>query len=95
MFAFPGSLSISNVNEVRNELLAYLKEKEPENGIVLDLSGLQDLDTAGLQLILSVCMTINAEGRSFLFEDISPFVRQVFQMSGVTDILEKGGLSQT
>lgn len=88
MFLIPESLNIHNANDVREQLLGYVEQLEKEREIVFDASALQDMDIAGLQLLLSACKTFQAESRSFSFNNISVFGRHVFHVAGVVDVIE-------
>ncbi len=93
MFILPETLTIHNVEEYQEKLLSYLKENAEKEAAVLDAKALQDIDTAGLQLLLSFCKIFLLEERSFRIINKDPYVQQIFDLSGSSDVLEKGGLS--
>ncbi len=93
MFLLPGTLTIHNVDEYRQKLITYLEQNKEKEATVLDATALQDIDTAGLQLLLSFCKIFLLEERSFRIINKDPYVQQIFDLSGSSDVLEKVGQS--
>jgi len=57
-----GAISIYETASLREELLSYLEEN---NELILDLSGVSECDTAGIQLLCSARITAEQEGLVF------------------------------
>lgn len=79
-----GELTIYRATELRQTLLAALAEPMTDpDGLALDLSGVTELDSAGLQLLLSARLSASTAGRSLDFLNPSPAVVHVWQMLGL------------
>ena len=52
----------------------------------LDLSGLEDISSAGLRVLLSVQKIMNKQG-SMKISNVIPEIMEVFDITGFTDIL--------
>jgi anti-anti-sigma factor len=81
-----GELTISTVAEIKARLNTALEQKEP---VVLDLHNVEELDTAGLQLLLALQRTGNKRVR---FINPSEAVRQILALANAGAQL---GLSAT
>lgn len=77
-----GELTIFTAAQARQEFPRHLADQEIQE---LDLSGVEELDTAGIQLLLWVKRRAAAEGRGLSFVHHSPAVMDVF------DLLKLGG----
>ncbi|HEY2015644.1 MAG TPA: STAS domain-containing protein [Bryobacteraceae bacterium] len=64
-----GSLSIRTITELHRQLSAYAVQG-PD--LVVDLSAVQECDTAGLQLIVSLRKTAAERKQHLLFAHVSP-----------------------
>lgn len=92
MFVFPDSLNIHNVKEVQEQLLEFLQQGEPgktKEEVVMDAGNINDIDAAGLQLLLSTCKTIRREGRKYRLVNQGQLLNHLLELSGAGDILEK------
>ncbi|MEJ7138406.1 STAS domain-containing protein [Amphibiibacter pelophylacis] len=79
--AIQGDLTIYRAAELRQTLLTALAQ--PGDTLALDLSGVTELDSAGLQLLLSARRTAQAGGRTLDFLAPSPPLLQTWQMLGL------------
>jgi ABC-type transporter Mla MlaB component len=55
--------------------------------IVLDMSGISRIDTAGLQLVLAFVVGMRGEGRSVSYDGVSQAVRESARLAGVGALL--------
>ncbi len=96
MFELPDSLTIHNVKDVQDDLLSLLPKlmKDASEGCVLDAVNLQDMDAAGLQLLLAAQKSFNAEGISFRVINRGEMIEKLLELSGAVEYLDGGGVSQ-
>lgn len=95
MFQFPESLTIYNVKEYQEELIKYIRaySADIEQGeLTFNAENLQDLDAAGLQLLLALAITLKDENLPYKIINKREYVTNIFNVSGVLEILDnKGG----
>ncbi|CAM3197010.1 sulfate transporter/antisigma-factor antagonist STAS [Ectopseudomonas mendocina] len=58
----------------------------------LDLSAIEEVDCAGLQLLLAACQEARRQHVSLHLEGASPAMTEILQLSGLHDLLLSGGL---
>ena len=58
------------------------------NAIQLDLSNVESIDTAGIQLLVSCRNSALARGKTFIIESMSETVREALKISGLQQIFE-------
>jgi anti-anti-sigma regulatory factor len=75
-----GSLSIYEVSKLRDELIKCF---ETPKGIVLELSGITDCDTAGVQLLCAAQKTASRIGRKFSIEKATVPVFDALNNAGI------------
>lgn len=64
-------------------------------GLVLDLSAVQEIDTAGVQLLLMLKREAAARGRSVSFRAFSPPVRDMLGLLGLSAELSADTVTKT
>jgi anti-sigma B factor antagonist len=79
-FAFDDELTIVTVAEQRKRLLAALRDSP---GVRIELSGVPDLDTAGLQVLLLARQEGARLHVPVEFTDPSPAVAEVLTLTGL------------
>ena len=79
-FAIHGELSIYRAADLKAPLLAAL---EAEGELELDLSGVTEMDTAGLQLVLLARREAGACGKRMTLAACSEAVRDVLALCGI------------
>lgn len=72
-----GALTIYTVAEARHEIPARLAK---QGSRVLDLAGIEELDTAGVQLLLWLKRELAGQGRALTITGHSPVVVDVFDL---------------
>lgn len=75
-----GTLSIMDAAQIREEMLQSLEETE---GLVLDLSGVDGCDAAGIQLIWSLWKAAEGQGKDFHLETTSESVVETLLRCGI------------
>jgi anti-anti-sigma factor len=64
-----------------------LRSRPPQQRVVLDLSGLEFMDSTGLRVLLRARAAAE-EGRWQIYlRDVPPTIRRLFDMTGVNDAL--------
>lgn len=79
--ALAGELTIYAAAEAKAPLLAPLAEC---GELVIDLAGVSEIDSAGLQLLLLARREAEAAGRPLRFADASPAVAELVALYGLT-----------
>jgi anti-sigma B factor antagonist len=77
MLSIHGELTIYRAAELKQELLAALATPAI---LEIDLSGVTDIDTAGLQLLMLAKKTAQAQQRELRLVAHSPAVTEVFEL---------------
>ncbi|MBK1614745.1 anti-sigma B factor antagonist [Rubrivivax gelatinosus] len=77
-FAIDGELSIYRAGELREALLARLAEAVA-HPLEIDLAGVTEFDSAGVQLLFAARKSAAARGRELRLVRHSPAVLEVFQ----------------
>jgi anti-sigma B factor antagonist len=81
-----GELDIATVPELERRL-RELRESGFDR-VVLDLRRLGFMDSTGLRLVMREDAAAREDGRTFAVVAGSPAVQRVFELAGVTDLLE-------
>lgn len=82
--ALAGELTIYAAAEAKAPLLAPLLAPLADCGeLVIDLAGVSEIDSAGLQLLLLVRREAVAAGRPLAFADASPAVAELVALYGL------------
>ncbi|NRR32113.1 STAS domain-containing protein [Oxalobacteraceae bacterium] len=76
-FAIEGELTIYRAADLKVELLAALRQQPT---LEVDLAGVTELDTAGLQILMLAKQTATAEQRTLRLLGHSPAVLEIFEM---------------
>jgi anti-sigma B factor antagonist len=80
-----GEMTVYTASQIKQPLVDATTGG-PET-ILLDLSGVSDLDTAGLQLLLLIHREVLASGRNLLIGPESTIVRDVLTLCGALGLL--------
>ena len=78
-----GELDIATVDLVR----AAVGERGPDEGLVLDLSALDFLDTSGIQLVVEAFRDARDSGFNLRIIRARPQVQRVFEIAGLEKVL--------
>jgi anti-sigma B factor antagonist len=72
-----GEMTVPRAAELKRAMLDLLDQP----GVaMIDISGVSELDTAGVQLLLFAKQTAQARQTQLRFSDLSPAVHEVFQL---------------
>ncbi|CAM3667303.1 Anti-sigma factor antagonist [Bordetella sputigena] len=80
-----GQINSANAAAIESELLEQIDNGE--NRLVLDLSGLDYISSAGLRVMLLVAKRLKQKSGALALCGIQPHVREVFDISGFLSIL--------
>ena len=87
-----GELTIYRAQEVRECLLQALGQAVP--GLALDLSGVSEMDSSAVQLLLAARLEAQAAGRRFAVVAASEAVQQVLALLGLESLLQEPVLGE-
>jgi anti-anti-sigma factor len=79
-FSFPEELTIYEVAHIHNELNVYF---ESNDEVALDLSQIEELDSAGIQLIFKSLNQLSREGKRLVIFSVSDVVNKKFNILGL------------
>lgn len=77
----------------REQWLAALAEQPVDQPLRLSLSAVDDIDSAGVQLLLALRATAREEGRSLRLEAASGAVRSALATFGLLAVIDQDGVS--
>lgn len=79
-----GRLNTATAPELEQELSESL---EGVKNLVLDLTGLDYISSAGLRVVLSTQKAVTRSGGSMVIRGVKPQIYDVFEMTGFVDFL--------
>ena len=83
---FEGRIDSGNSADIESEIFGLLAEQDPAC-IVLDAEKLDYISSAGLRVLLATQKGMRAAGGSLTIVNAVPAVREVFDITGFSDIL--------
>jgi anti-anti-sigma factor len=89
MLALGPELTIAQAATAREALLQALRDGTGE--LALDLCGVIDFDSAGVQLLLATRRSLQAQGRALVLHQPSAAVRDALQCLGLQSMLAAHG----
>ena len=82
-FAITGEFSIYRAAELAQALHTWLPQAVEHGSVVLDLSEVTEMDSSGLQLLLSTQRSAQDLQLPFTLQAISPAVTEVLQLAAL------------
>jgi ABC-type transporter Mla MlaB component len=82
--ALPAACTVGDANSLKENLAALLEEPLP---VTLDITALQRIDTAGLQVIAAFIRERVGHGRSVQWQGTTPIMTTAAQLLGLTSAL--------
>ena len=76
-----GELNIQSAPDIRKLLLKYVKGGSA--GLILDLGGLEFMDTSGLATLIEAHLTMERHGGKMVLFGLRPRIAEVFQVTQV------------
>ncbi|MBD9401237.1 MULTISPECIES: lipid asymmetry maintenance protein MlaB [unclassified Comamonas] len=86
--ALPSVLTAQVVGTVQTQLVRSMQAAPQGQGIVLQASGVQSFDSAGLALLLACRRAAQAQGRVLRVQGWTPSLQSLAQVYGVMPLLD-------
>lgn len=83
-----GAVTYADASELRRRLFAAIAER-PEGRIVLELEDVSRMDTAAMAVLVESLLETRHQGPHVSFCSPSASVRKVFELSGLTEALDR------
>ncbi|EOC99264.1 STAS domain-containing protein [Caldisalinibacter kiritimatiensis] len=93
MYELPSDITIYNVESLKTALINYLEAQLKQDLVilVLEASKVKDLDTAGLQLLLSFHKTCVELGIDLRIENSNVFFEELTKLTGANTYISRDG----
>lgn len=92
VFAIDGELSIYRAAELAAALQAWVAQQSAGTPLDVDLSAVAEMDSAGLQLLLALQRSAEAQAMPWRITQASPAVQEVLALTGLTHWLAPAGV---
>ena len=84
-----GRLDQSNADAFKTELAPHLEQcAKDQDRVVLDLSGLDYISSAGLRVLMLAAKQTKAQGGTLMLSGLQPLVKEIFEISRFTLLFE-------
>jgi len=83
------NMTIYNAVTLKEQLISCL---ENNNGIVLDLSSISEMDTAGLQVLILAQQHALQSGKLFQLADCSSIVQEIFELCNLNTLFSNANI---
>ena len=81
--AVEGDLIFDNAEKLKQLLLERVEKITPATPVILDLSGVQDVDSSGLQLLVAFFKTLQNRGIKSSVNNIPKEMLEILNLSGL------------
>jgi anti-anti-sigma factor len=81
--AVEGNLIYDNAEKLKQLLLERVETITPGNPVYLDLSGVREVDSSGLQLLVAFFKTLQARGIKYSVDSIAEEMLEILNLSGL------------
>jgi len=78
-----GSLIFDNAERLKDELLTKLEKLNPEKPVNVDFSMVEEIDSSGIQLLISLFKTFESRKMAYKLESSSDEMTEILEMSGL------------
>jgi anti-anti-sigma regulatory factor len=85
--ALPAELTIYVAAELRLQWLPWLASDSTDETLVVEADAVAEVDAAGLQLLASLAVALQARGRELCLRDASAALRKGCENLGMADLL--------
>lgn len=82
-----GTLDISRCSDVHRQIISSFDESSPADPSHLDLSKLETIDTAGVQLLISLIMSENKNSTTVKLDGLNDELQHNINMLGLENFL--------
>lgn len=80
-----GSIDANNATSFQNELMRAVQSQDAST-ILVDMKGVEFLDSAGLMALITAYKSAQSRGKSLSICSISPSVRIIFELSQLDQV---------
>ncbi len=85
IFTMPPRVVLNNAQELRREAVEMVVESAP-NQLVLDLSGVEFIDSSGIGVLVSLLKTMRSRGGDLLLLEPQMSVRMLLDMTRLSSV---------
>ncbi len=78
-----GSLIFDNAEQLKEELLATLENLNHDKPVTIDFSKVEEIDSSGIQLLISLFKTMESNRIRYKMESISEEMAEILELSGL------------
>jgi anti-sigma B factor antagonist len=78
-----GNLILDNAEELKKLLQKRVEKITPGQQVILDLSGVQEVDSSGLQLLVAFLKTMHTKGMKCSVNSIQKEMLEILNLSGL------------
>ncbi len=78
-----GNLIFDRAEELKKSFLERVDKLTPSKPVILDLSGVEEVDSSGLQLLMSFFKSLQNRGITYNITGVKPAVLELLHLSGL------------
>jgi anti-anti-sigma factor len=78
-----GNLIFDDADELKEKLLERMDHINPHQPVIMDLSSVNEVDSSGIQLLLSFFKTLQNKGVKFYVDNINKEMLEILNLSGL------------
>lgn len=82
-----GELDLHTADELRTQIDSYLNNYDSLQNLLMDLQGIEFIDSSGLGVILGRYKLLKKRGGRLGAVSVSPQVRKIFELSGMLKLI--------
>lgn len=82
-----GELDMHTANRLRQGLEDQLQSNPSLKNMIMDLKGIDFIDSSGLGVLLGRYKTVKARGGQFGLTNVAPQVKRIFELSGMLKLM--------
>ncbi|MEM1370443.1 MAG: STAS domain-containing protein [Cyanobacteria bacterium P01_H01_bin.15] len=86
-FGISGHISAANADRLAQELQTAVKTQD-YTVFIVDMAGVDFIDSTGLMTLVSACRHAREMGRRFCLSTLGPSVRIVIELTGLDNVFE-------
>lgn len=87
---FDGNFVIDNSKELKDKLIDIYKKLTKKKSINIDLNGVNEIDSSAIQLIISLCKTLEKDKKDFKFVKLNENIANLFTLTGLNKFFRIG-----
>jgi anti-sigma B factor antagonist len=83
-----GDVDMNSSSDVRGSLASLFRQGKAVKALLIDLSGVRYMDSSGIATLVEALQTGMKQGVRLRLVDLSPPVRDVFELARLTSVFE-------